>query len=176
MSRHLLGTLGAGNRRSGPTEPCVLRGSRRTRAPPPAAITLVSVSRMSRMRAPVLAAAGGLAACAYVYAVDPSEPGHFPPCPLKVFTGLDCPFCGGLRATHDLLHGNLAAAVDYNALTTVFVLPVTMLLLIAWTVQRWRGKPFALTLPRPAMAVLVVAVLAFTVVRNVPGMPWGTAA
>lgn len=128
------------------------------------------------MRGPVLAAIGGLAACGYVYAVDPSEPGHFPPCPLKTFTGLDCPFCGGLRGTHELLHGNLAAAVDYNALTTLFVIPVTLLLLIAWTVQRWRGEEFKIRIPVPVSVALVTAVLAFTVVRNVPGMPWGTAA
>ncbi len=128
------------------------------------------------MRGPVLAGAAGLLACGYVYAVDPSQPGHFPPCPLKALTGLDCPFCGGLRATHDLLHGNLAAAVDLNVLTTVILLPVIALLLVAWTVQRWRGKPFDVRVPMPVTAAIVVAVLAFTVVRNVPGMPWGTAA
>lgn len=128
------------------------------------------------MRAPVLAAAAGLAACGYVYAADPSQPGHFPPCPLKALTGLDCPFCGGLRATHDLLHGNVAAAVDLNALTTLFVLPVALVLLVGWTVQRWRGRPFEVRIPTPVTAAIVVAVLAFTVVRNVPGMPWGTAA
>lgn len=128
------------------------------------------------MRAPMLAAAGGLAACAYVYAFDPSEPGHFPPCPLKALTGLDCPLCGGLRATHSLLHGDAAAAMDHNALTTLFVLPVTMVLLIAWTVQRWRGKPFDVRLPQPVTVALVLAVAVFTVVRNVPGMPWGSAA
>lgn len=124
----------------------------------------------------MLAAAAGLLACGYVYAVDPAEPGHFPPCPMKTLTGLDCPFCGGLRATHDLLHGNLAAAVDYNAFTTLFVVPVAMLLLVAWTVQRWRGREFQVRVPAPVTAAIVVAALAFTVVRNVPGMPWGTAA
>ncbi len=128
------------------------------------------------MRGPALAGVVGLAACAYVYAVDPSEPGHFPPCPLKTLTGLDCPFCGGLRATHDLLHGNLSGAVDFNALTTLFVLPVAMVLLVVWTVQRWRGKDFSVRIPMPLSVALVAAVLAFTVVRNVPGMPWGTAA
>ena len=130
---------------------------------------------MARMRRPLLAAGAGLAACGYVYAVDPAPHGHFPPCPLKTFTGLDCPFCGGLRATHDLLHCDLAAAVDLNPLTTLVVLPVTLVLLVLWTVQRWRGRPFDVRVPLPATAVIVVGVLAFTVVRNVPGMPWGTA-
>ncbi len=128
------------------------------------------------MRAPLLAGAAGLFACGYVYALDPSEPGFYPPCPFKAFTGLDCPLCGSLRATHALLHGDPGAAVDYNAMTTLIVLPVVMALLIAWTVQRWRGRPLRITVPRWATAALVSAVMAFTVIRNVPGMPWGTSA
>jgi len=131
---------------------------------------------MTRMRAPLLVAAGGLLACGYVYLNDPSEPGFYPPCPLKVMTGLDCPLCGSLRATHALLHGDVAAAIDFNAMTVLIVLPVTLALLVAWTVQRWRGKPLRVTVPRWATAALVTLAVVFTVIRNVPGMPWGSTA
>ena len=138
--------------------------------------TLGHVSRLARMRAPIIAGTAGLLACGYVYFQDPGEPGHYPPCPLKLLTGLDCPFCGSLRATHELMHGNLPVAIDLNALTVFVILPVTMALLIAWTVQRWRGKRFEVDTPRWLSVAMVVGVLAFTVVRNLPGMWWGTTA
>jgi hypothetical protein len=129
------------------------------------------------MRSPLLVGAGGLLACGYVYAADPSQPGGFyPPCPTKVFTGLDCPFCGGLRATHSLLHGDVAAAIDYNALVVLVVLPLTVALFIGWSVQRWRGRPFTVSVPWWVTTAAVTAAIGFTVVRNVPGMPWGTSA
>lgn len=128
------------------------------------------------MRYPLLVGAGGLLACGYVYAVDPNGPGFYPPCPTKVLTGLDCPFCGGLRATHSLLHGDVTAALDYNALVVLVVFPVALGLFIAWAVQRWRGKPLTVSVPWWATTVAVTAVIAFTVIRNVPGMPWGTSA
>lgn len=38
-----------------------------------------------------------------------------PRCPTKALTGLDCPACGGLRMVHDLLHGDVRAALQDNA-------------------------------------------------------------
>lgn len=105
---------------------------------------------------------GGLA---YIGLGDPHRPGFlFPPCPFKALTGWDCPACGGLRMTHDLLHGDIGAAVADN----VFLL-VGLPLLAAWVVARWRMglRPF----PVPVVAILVIAIVAWTVVRNVPGFP-----
>lgn len=129
---------------------------------------------MSRMKAPVLTAVAGVLACGYVYAVDPAEPGHYPPCPLKVMTGLDCPFCGGLRSTHELLHGNVGAAIDLNAFTTLFVIPVALVVFVVWSYRRWRGEPFELTVPTWVSGAVAVLALAFMVVRNIPGMPLGS--
>ncbi|MBV9357631.1 MAG: DUF2752 domain-containing protein, partial [Chloroflexi bacterium] len=62
--------------------------------------------------------AGGAAvagALAYIGTVDPHKRGSaFPTCPFKLLTGWNCPACGGLRMTHDLLHANLSAAVVDN--------------------------------------------------------------
>lgn len=105
---------------------------------------------------------GGLA---YIGLGDPHRPGFlFPPCPFKALTGWDCPACGGLRMTHDLLHGDLGAATVDN----VFLL-VGLPLLAVWIAARWRmgRRPF----PVPAVVVLVLAIVAWTVVRNVPGFP-----
>ena len=106
--------------------------------------------------------AGGLA---YVGFADPHDPDFlFPACPFKAVTGWNCPACGGLRMTHDLLHGDFAAAVVDN----VFLL-VGLPALIAWLLVRWRrGQQL---MPTSAIVVVVVAAVTWTVVRNLPGFP-----
>jgi hypothetical protein len=104
-------------------------------------------------------------ALAYVGLADPHRPGSlFPPCPFKLLTGLNCPACGGLRMTHDLLHGDLAAAVVDN----VFLL-IGLPALALWVL--WRIKQGQRAFPLPAIVVVTVAAIAWTVVRNVPGFP-----
>lgn len=123
------------------------------------------------------------AAAAYVALVDPSEPGHYPGCVLKLTTGLDCPACGGLRATHELLHGDVWAALDHNLLATV-IMPM---IVVAWFVALWRRRPGRATKPRvgrvsdQGRTTLVWAFIAvaaiFMVVRNLPFVPFlGSAA
>jgi len=104
-------------------------------------------------------------ALTYVGVVDPHREGSlFPPCPFKLLTGWDCPGCGGLRMTHDLLHGDLAAAVTDN----VFLL-VGLPLLGIWALwRRHRGQP---VMTWPLGALVLVAAVAWTVVRNLPGFP-----
>mgnify|MGYP000862940436 CR=1 FL=1 len=110
---------------------------------------------------------GALAAGAlsYVGLVDPHRPGSlFPACPFKALTGWNCPACGGLRMTHDLLHGDLGAAVVDN----VFLL-VGLPTLALWVL--WRLTQGRRAFPMPAVVVIAVAALAWTVVRNLPGFP-----
>jgi Protein of unknown function (DUF2752) len=106
--------------------------------------------------------AGGLA---YIGLNDPHRPGSlFPPCPFKAMTGWNCPACGGLRMTHDVLHGDLGAAVVDN----VFLL-IGLPLLAAWLVMRWRRSQSLL--PVSAIVVIIVATVTWTVARNMPGFP-----
>jgi hypothetical protein len=110
----------------------------------------------------------GLAAAAalsYVGLVDPHRAGSlFPPCMFKAVTGWNCPGCGGLRMTHDLLHGDLSAAMVDN----VFLL-VGLPLLALWTMWRVRRGQRAFT---PAvLTVVVVLAVTWTIVRNLPGFP-----
>lgn len=109
--------------------------------------------------------AAAVAALAYIGIGDPHRPNFaFPTCPFKALTGWNCPGCGGLRMTHDLLHGDLAAAVVDNA----FLL-VGLPMLAAWLLVRWRRG--AQLMPIPAIAVIVIAAVTWTVVRNLPGFP-----
>ncbi|OBI82993.1 hypothetical protein A9X01_21405 [Mycobacterium asiaticum] len=101
----------------------------------------------------------------YIGLADPHSPHTiYPQCPFKWLTGWNCPACGGLRMTHDLLHGDLAASINDNA----FLL-VALPLLAAWVlVRRLRGQSW---LPVPTVATVVVLMTAWTVVRNLPGFP-----
>ena len=104
-------------------------------------------------------------ALTYIGIADPHRPGFLAPlCPFKHVTGWDCPACGGLRMTHDLLHGDVAAAVADN----VFLL-IGIPLLALWVVLRRRRH--RTVLPMTAIVVIAVATISWTVVRNLPGFP-----
>ncbi|MBV8862515.1 MAG: DUF2752 domain-containing protein [Mycobacterium sp.] len=122
----------------------------------------------NRRRLPVALGFGALMAAAlgYVAIVDPHRPGAvFPMCPFRLLTGWNCPACGGLRMAHDLLHGDVAAAVTDN----VFLL-VGIPVLAGWLLlRRRRGGKTLLSVS--AAATIVIAVLAWTVVRNLSGFP-----
>ncbi|WP_030205415.1 DUF2752 domain-containing protein [Streptomyces bikiniensis] len=124
-------------------------------------------SRARRLLAPVATLAGVAAAFAYVGAVDPNEPGHYPVCPLLRFTGVYCPGCGGLRSAHAFAHGDLPAALGANALAVVGY-GVFAVLTVLWLVRAYRGVPMRLAVP-PNWWWGIGAVLAlFTLVRNLP--------
>ena len=107
----------------------------------------------------------GLGALGYVALADPHRIGSpYPPCPFKLITGWNCPACGGLRMTHDLLHGDLGAA----AVDNVFLLIGLPLLGAWWLLRRRQGRP---AFPPIVIAIIAVAALAWTVVRNLPGFP-----
>jgi hypothetical protein len=122
-------------------------------------------TRPTRGHVAVGAAALATGGLAYVGLADPHRPGFlFPPCPFKALTGLECPGCGGIRMTHDVLHGDFAAAITDN----VFAL-VGLPLLAVWLLVRWRrGQTL---MPVAAMVTIGIAGLAWTVVRNLPGFP-----
>ncbi|MGW5421409.1 DUF2752 domain-containing protein [Streptomyces sp. NPDC003943] len=137
--------------------------------PPHAPYGLPSPPRPTarRLLAPLGVLAGVAAAFAYVGTVDPGEPGHYPVCPLLRFTGIYCPGCGGLRSAHAFVHGDLGAALGYNALAVVGygVFAVVMSL---WLIRAIRGIPMRLAIS-PAWWWAIGAVLgAFTLVRNLP--------
>ena len=116
--------------------------------------------------------ATALAAAAALFAVDPNEPGHYPTCPFLATTGLYCPGCGALRGIHDLLHGDLAGALVRNPMT-VLAVPYLVLAWFTW-VLRATGRPVArsTSLPPWTIWLLLGVVVAFGVLRNLPGWGW----
>lgn len=120
-----------------------------------------------RLLAPVATLAGVAAAFAYVGAVDPNEPGHYPVCPLLRFTGIYCPGCGGLRSAHAFAHGDLPAALGANALA-VLGYGLFAVVMVLWLIRAIRGVPMRLVIS-PVWWWGIGAVLAlFTLVRNLP--------
>lgn len=74
-----------------------------------------------------------------LYQFDPDHAPFYPICFFHQVTGLDCPGCGGLRAMHQLLHGNFAAALRLNAIA-VLLIPSSIALAVraAWLYPRGR--------------------------------------
>ncbi|RNL62311.1 DUF2752 domain-containing protein [Nocardioides marmoriginsengisoli] len=115
----------------------------------------------------VVSAAIGVAATTAVALVDPHRPGHYPGCPLLWATGLYCPFCGGLRAVHDLTHLDLGAALDRNPLV-VLGLPFVLLGWALWAQRAFTGRRIG-SFPRWLGWSVLAVLLGYAVLRNLPG-------
>ena len=97
-----------------------------------------------------------------------NSPGLPDLCPLHRTTGLWCPLCGGTRATRELMHGDLGAAMGYNPFALVLEV-VVMVLVARWLLAWLRGRRRPLVTGREGI-LLGVALAVFAVVRNLPGM------
>jgi len=138
---------------------------------------MIANLRPSRERhdaaAPALVATVTASALAYIAAVDPNRPGHYPLCPFRAVTGYACPGCGSLRALHALLTGHPARAVHHNVLT------VALLPFLVVASARWLASTFGWWTPAPRRAravwiwALLAVVIGFAVLRNVPPMRGG---
>lgn len=104
---------------------------------------------------------------AYVGAVDPNQPGHYPTCPVLALTGAYCPGCGSLRAIHALTEGDLRTALDLNVLVVLAMIPLAVIWW-RWARRSWRGEARTAAAPAAALWALAGLVVVFAVVRNLP--------
>jgi len=70
-----------------------------------------------------------------LFLFDPASAGFYPPCLFRTFFGFQCPGCGSLRAAHQLLHGDVAAAWALNR-TVVVALPLAALVGVLGVIRR----------------------------------------
>lgn len=92
-------------------------------------------------------------------------------CLFQTATGLHCPGCGALRGGHLILRGQVVEGWWQNPL--LFTLAPG--LLVAWLVglgRQWRGLPRPTPPPAWLVWLLVVLILLFWVLRNLPGPPF----
>lgn len=120
------------------------------------------------LRAPLWVGLGGAALGVALVVRDPHTHGSWGFCPFLAVTGVPCPACGGLRATHDLLTGHLGAALSSNA----YAVGTALLVVVAyasWLAAAARGRRVAWLARVPAAGPLwAVGLLAFGILRLLP--------
>ncbi len=107
---------------------------------------------------------GAVAALLTLYLQRPEGQFFYPRCTFHTVTGLLCPGCGGLRATHELLHGRLLDALRSNALL-VIGLPAAL----GW--WWWSARTRSASSSR-VVWILFAVTMAFMLARNHPAFPW----
>ena len=130
-------------------------------------------AKLRALAPPLAVAAGCTAACMAVWLGDPTTPGGpLPICPTKALLGIDCPGCGGMRMAYSLMHGDIPAALHYNAVSLVVVL-LCVWSMVAWAVGRLRGRWVSSWLHwRWTPLTLSVVFIGWFVVRNLPFAPF----
>lgn len=114
-----------------------------------------------------LAGAGALGGTTVMRMFDPVASGIGLPCVFHLLTGLHCPGCGLARALHALAHGDVARAWAMHPLLLV-ALPLLALMLAQWATRRaW--MPMALRRRVSNGTTWIAVLLAFGVLRNLPG-------
>jgi hypothetical protein len=127
--------------------------------------------RLPPLAAPIACGCCLAAGTAYVVANDPSEGGVFLPCPFRSLTGWWCPGCGLTRATHHLFRGDVLQALRFN-LFAVLILAALAATYLAWVLHAaGRSVRLAARIPTWAQVAAGTLLLAFAVVRNLPGVP-----
>jgi hypothetical protein len=110
-------------------------------------------------------------AAVVLFYFDPRQYHFYPVCFFHQTTGLLCPGCGALRATHQLLHGHLAAAFRFNPMLIVS-LPFLLWLGARFSLQKARHQPLSLGLRLGWLWLILAAVLIVSVLRNLPAAPF----
>lgn len=134
----------------------------------------VTAAATAHRRGPGLGTAlatGGAVAVAtlVVHLYDPHEPGSYGLCPLRLTTGLLCPFCGATRAVHAMTHGEWGQAMGLNPLVTLLA-PLTVLAWGLWVLRAARGRHTDFLDRVGPVWALVIAIVAFGVLRNLPAL------
>jgi hypothetical protein len=134
---------------------------------PAMAVPFKTVRPVALIVSALVAGAAGLV----LFCFDPRQYHFYPVCFFHQTTGLLCPGCGALRAGHQLLHGHLAAAFHFNPML-ILSLPVVAWLGAWYGLRKARNQPASIGLRPRWLWLMLVAVLAISVVRNLPGAPF----
>ena len=106
---------------------------------------------------------------AFYFFWNPSKITFLPICPFKQITGYYCPGCGGQRAFHHILHGNLIQAFHDNFL--IFIFSPFLVLKINDEFNNTTFLTFFL-LHKNEIWIFLGFLLCFTIARNLPFYPF----
>lgn len=95
----------------------------------------------------------------FYYQNDPLETAEMPKCTFYVLTGWQCPGCGGQRALHYLLKGEIWESFKQNPLLYFAVVYIAAVLAF--------GKKLKFLTGVKACVFWLVAIIAFWILRNV---------
>ena len=103
------------------------------------------------------------AACGVLLLIPPGSryARWLPRCWFHEWTGLYCPGCGATRALSALIRGDLKTSLHNNLLLVPGCAMLAVLIV----------KP-GISLKRPVAVAIVITVFAFTILRNIPCMPF----
>lgn len=107
-----------------------------------------------------------------LFLFDPAQHALYPMCVFKKVTGYDCPGCGGLRAMHHLLRGDLIGAFQLNAMV-IIALPLTLVWLAIRRFNRDRRRSPSGKQVLWMVWSIALGLVLFGIVRNLPFWPFG---
>ena len=119
----------------------------------------------------IITVATVLSACIALYFYEPNEQDKFLGCMINSATGLHCPGCGATRGTHELLHGHLGQALDYNLFSTTFLL----FLGYFFVGKGLRALKVPFPMPRYNHKIVISYLIlmgVFVILRNIPVEPF----
>ena len=108
-----------------------------------------------------------LAALVVLFGFNPARHSFYPFCAFHRVTGWQCPGCGGLRAVHHLLHGDLVTAFRFNPVV-VLAAPFVAGFAVRRLVRGPRAGKTSLRAQAWWAWAALVFLIVFWLVRNLP--------
>jgi hypothetical protein len=118
----------------------------------------------------LLAWSVGASVVVILFQFNPATHGFYPRCLFHQLTGLNCPGCGGLRAVHQLLHGQLVAALRLNALVVLALPGLLWWLAYFLRLRNHQSAPPRCVAKRAHFWLLLALLAGFAILRNVPAV------
>jgi len=103
----------------------------------------------------------------FLYFIDPNRYTYYPLCTFKKITGYDCPGCGGIRGTYELLHLHFYNAYVLNPL--VYISTPLLLYTVIYFISLIFFQKQLPKVPINGVTVTIVAILIglFWILRNI---------
>lgn len=109
----------------------------------------------------------------FLYFNTPGKSNLLPRCVFYSLTKLYCPGCGSTRVVYSLIHGDIFTALRCNILTVLFI-PLLAYSFIAFCVNTYSQRQVLKQIIYNPLAakIIVIAVIAFWILRNIPFVPF----